>query len=61
MSQVRVKVLVPQQEFYFWYDEDDWKHAVETDGLVYLMDLDLSNLDPQMDVYGPDGEVVAGW
>lgn len=61
MAQVRVKVVIPQQEFYFHYDEDEWQRAIETDAVGYLMDNDLSRLDWQEEVYGPDGKLVVVW
>lgn len=61
MPRVHVTVVVPRQEFHFDYDEDDWNYAVETDGVGYLMDLDLSDINTDMEVYSEDGERVVVW
>jgi hypothetical protein len=60
-ERIRVKVLIPQQEFYFWYDEEDWNYAVENGETDWLMDYDLSGLDWRSEIYGPDGKLAGEW
>lgn len=60
-QRVRVKVLIPQQEFYFWYDEEDWNSAVHSREIGWFMDHDLSDLNPSLEVYGPDGKLAVDW
>lgn len=55
---ITVTVKIPEQWYAFDY-EKRWFDAVMVDGdLDHFMDLDISNINPDMKVYGPDGELL---
>lgn len=44
--------------FEFEYGRHEWEAAKAADELHLLMDWDLSDMDPDVTIYGPDGERI---
>lgn len=55
---VTVTVKIPAQEYTFVYEKYWWDIHKEGNLLDHFMNVDLSSLDPDIFVYGPDGVLV---
>ncbi len=54
-DRVWLRVHIPEQNFKFDYSKKQWAEAVRTNKIDWLIDWDISDLNIDMEYYGPDG------
>jgi hypothetical protein len=58
-AKVEVTVRIPEQFFTFTYPKKYWDWAVEDGEVADLMDMDVSDIYVEKEVFGPDGQRVS--